>query len=239
LSGDRPLDQLYRLQDRIRFVASRQKERETVPPELTEIDRSYRDLLDAVTNLKQRLARDEIEHRKAETEASDIREKQKKYQAQLRSVQTSREYGAVLNEIDGVEKLLRSTEDRLLELEEEIETARVDLATREESLPQETEEHEEKLKDWRTAQRLIDDELESAREEIRRLEAQIPARDRAEFIRLMEKKGGLAIVKVINNSCSACHVKIRPAALQTLKTGREIVYCDTCKRILYWDTQTS
>ena len=100
-------------------------------------------------------------------------------------------------------------------------------------------DQQEKLKDWRTAQRLIDDELESAREEIRRLEAQIPARDRAEFIRLMEKKGGLAIVKVINNSCSACHVKIRPAALQTLKTGREIVYCDTCKRILYWDTQTS
>ncbi len=239
MSGDRPLDQLYRLQDRIRFVTSRQKERGTIPPELTEIDRAYRERVDAVANLKQRLARDESERRKAEAEAADIREKQKKFQAQLRSVQTSREYGAILNEIDGVEKLLRSTEDRLLELEEEIETAHKDLATREESLPRETEEHEEKLKDWRATQRSIDAELEAAREEIRRLEAQIPTRDRAEFARLMEKKGGLGIVAVINNSCSACHVKVRPAALQTLKAGREIVHCDSCKRILYWDMQFS
>jgi predicted nucleic acid-binding Zn-ribbon protein len=239
LSGNGPLELLYRLQDRIRFVAARQKERDTVPPELTEIDRAYQERVEAVTNLKQRLARDEVEHRKGESEAADIREKQKKYQTQLRSVQTSREYGAVLNEIDGVDKLLRSTEDRLLELEEEIETARADLATREASLPAETADHEEKLKDWRTAQRSIDSELESAREEIRKLEAQIPPRDRAEFVRLLEKKGGLAIVKVVNNSCAACHVKIRPAALQILKVGREIVYCDSCKRILYWDTQTS
>jgi predicted nucleic acid-binding Zn-ribbon protein len=134
LSGNGPLELLYRLQDRIRFVAARQKERDTVPPELTEIDRAYQERVEAVTNLKQRLARDEIEHRKGESEAADIREKQKKYQTQLRSVQTSREYGAVLNEIDGVDKLLRSTEDRLLELEEEIETARADLTTREASL---------------------------------------------------------------------------------------------------------
>jgi predicted nucleic acid-binding Zn-ribbon protein len=55
----------------------------------------------------------------------------------------------------------------------------------------------------------------------------------------MEKKGGLAIVLVSGNSCSACHVKVRPAALQALKAGREIIYCDSCKRILYWDMQRS
>jgi predicted nucleic acid-binding Zn-ribbon protein len=34
-------------------------------------------------------------------------------------------------------------------------------------------------------------------------------------------------------------VKIRPAAMQSLKAGRETVYCDTCKRILYFDPQNS
>jgi uncharacterized protein len=239
LSGDRPLEQLYRLQDRIRFVAARQRERDTIPPELTEIDHAYRERVEAVASLKQRLARAQIELRKAEADLSEIREEQKKYQAQLRSVQTSREYGAVLNEIDTVDKQLRATEDRVLSYEEEIETARKELATRQESLPRETQEHEEKLTDWRAAQRSIDEELAKAREEIQKLESQIPPRDRAEFLRLMEKKGGLAVVKVLNNSCSACHVKVRPAALQILKGGREIVYCDSCKRILYWDMQSS
>ncbi|HMF08247.1 MAG TPA: C4-type zinc ribbon domain-containing protein [Thermoanaerobaculia bacterium] len=239
MSGDSPLDQLYRLQDRLRFVAAKEKERETVPPELTEVDRAYREMVGTVEALKHRLVEARAELRKAEGELGDIREKQKKYQTQLRSVQTSREYGAVLNEIDGVEKLLRSTEDTVLALEEEIESTEKDLAGREERLPRETEEHEEKLKDWRVVQRSIDEELTAARGEIRELEAKIPARERTEFRRLLEKKGGLAIVPVVSNSCSACHVKVRPAAIQVLRAGREVVYCDSCKRILYYDPQAS
>ena len=233
------LDTLYRLQDRIRFVADRQKERDTVPVELTEVDREYREKIDTVTRLKQRLVTADAERRREEAELVEVKEKLKKYQTQLRQVQTSREYGALLNEIDGVEKLVRSTEDRVLTLEEEIETARADLAAREEHLPEETEQHEERLKDWRATQRAIDEDLEAARAEIRQLESQVPARDRSEFQRLIDKKGGLAIAKVVSSSCSACHVKVRPAALQTLKAGREIVYCDSCKRILYWDPKAS
>ncbi len=232
-----PIEQLYRLQQRIRFVQTRQKERDTVPPELTDVDREFREKVDAVSRIRERLAQAEAEHRAAEAELADARERLRKYQAQLRSVQTSREYGAVLNEIDGVDKQVRSAEDRVLQLEEEIETAHQDLSGREERLPRETEEHEEKIKDWRTLQRQINEELAQAEREIHELEAAISPRERSEFHRLVEKKGGLAVVPVVNGSCSACHVKIRPAALQTLKGGRDIVYCDSCKRILYYDHQ--
>ena len=236
------LEQLYRLQDRILFVRERVRQRDTVPAELEEVDREFREKVEAVQKLKTRLAEADREARKADAELADLKEKQKKYQTQLRSVQSSREYSAVLNEIDGVDRVIRTTEDRLLGLEEEIESAQTDLATREKNLPAETAEHEERLKDWRTAQRAINEELATAEAEIQRLEAEIPPRDRAEFHRLLDKKRGLAISRVIqianSYSCSACHVKIRPAALQVLKAGREIVYCDSCKRILYYDSHS-
>jgi uncharacterized protein len=234
-----PLDQLYRLQDRLRFVRSREKERDTIPAELVEVDREYREKVDAVERLKARLTEAEGERRRANAELSEHRERLKKYQSQLRAVQNQREYGAVLNEIDGVEKLVRTAEDRILSLEEEIENATKDLASRQEILPLETEQHEERLKDWRVTQRQINEELTSAQQEIANLEAGMHPRDRVEFSRLMEKKGGQAIVLVSGVSCSACHVKVRPAALQALKAGREIIYCDSCKRILYWDMQRS
>ncbi len=233
------LGQLYRLQTRIRFVHDREKRRDTVPPDLVEVDREYQDKVQAVAALKSRLTEAELEKRKAEGELADHKEKLKKYQAQLRNVQSSREYSAALNEIDGVEKLIRSTEDKFLELEEEIEKARADLDEREKTLPAETEQHEERLKDWRAEQRAINDELTSAREEIARLEAEIPPRDRAEFHRLVDKKHGLAVVLVQGSSCSACHVKVRPAAMQILKQGREVIYCDSCKRILYYEPASS
>ena len=229
------LDELYRLQERLRFVQAREKQRDTVPTELTEVDSAFREKLDAVAKLKQRLIEAELEHRRASAELADYQEKQKKYQAQLRNVQSSREYSAVLNEMDGVEKQVRTTEDKVLTLEEELETSRADLKKREESLPKETEEHEEKMKDWRAVQRQINEELETARAEIKDIESRIGPRDLSEFQRLLEKKGGLAVVRVINASCSACHVKVRPAAMQGLKAGGEIIYCDSCRRILYYD----
>jgi len=156
------LDELYRLQERIRFVQSRERERDTVPAELTEVDRAFREKLEAVQRLKRRLLEAEVEHRRASAELADQQEKQKKYQAQLRNVQSSREYSAVLNEMDGVEKQIRASEDKVLGLEEELETSREDLQKREENLPLETQEHEEKMKDWRTAQRMINEELQKA-----------------------------------------------------------------------------
>ncbi|MEX0880499.1 MAG: C4-type zinc ribbon domain-containing protein [Thermoanaerobaculia bacterium] len=233
------LGQLYLLQTRIRFVQERERRRDTVPADLIEVDRDYQEKVRAVEALRSRLSEAELEKRKAEGELADHKEKLKKYQTQLRNVSSSREYSAALNEIDGVEKLIRATEDRFLELEEEIETARVDLEAREKNLPAETEQHEERLKDWRAEQRTINEELLSAKEEIRQVEAEIPPRDRAEFRRLIEKKHGLAVALVAGRSCSACHVAIRPAAMQQLKQGRDIIYCDSCKRILYYDPASS
>ncbi len=233
------LDQLYRLQDRILFVRERVRERDTVPADLVEVDREFREKVEAVARLKARLSEAEKEARKAEAELADLKEKQKKYQAQLRNVQSSREYSAVLNEIDAVERVIRTTEDRFLGLDEEIESARGELATREKNLPAETEQHEDRLKDWRAAQKTINEQLATAEAEIQKLESEISPRDRSEFHRLLDKKRGLAVSRVIqiasSYSCSACHVKIRPAALQLLKAGREIVYCDSCKRILYYE----
>lgn len=231
------LDELYRLQERLRFVHSRERVRDTVPVELTAVDRDYKEKLETVQKIKQRLLEAEVEHRRAEAELADQQEKQKKYQAQLRNVQSSREYSAVLNEMDGVEKQIRVSEDKVLALEEELETSRADLKKREENLPRETQEHEEKLKDWRAAQRAINEELKTAQAEISDIEARMRPRELAEFRRLIEKKGGLAVVRVISNSCSACHVKVRPAAMQLLKAGSEIIYCDSCRRILYYDAQ--
>jgi hypothetical protein len=236
------LEQLYRLQNRIQFVRSRVHERDTVPAELVEVDREYCEKVETVEKLRARLTEARKEARKAKMELADLKEKQKKYQTQLRSVQSSREYSAALNEIDGVERLIRTNEERILALAEEMETAQADLGTREQSLPAETEQHEEKLKDWRAAQRTINEEVAAAEAEIQRLESGIASRERSEFHRLLDKKRGLAVASVIqisaSYSCSACHVKIRPAALQTLKAGNEIVYCDTCKRILYYDLRS-
>ena len=81
------LGQLYRLQTRIRFVQDSERRRDTVPEDLVEVDREFQEKVQTVAALKSRLTEAELERRKAEGELADHKEKLKKYQAQLRSVQ--------------------------------------------------------------------------------------------------------------------------------------------------------
>jgi hypothetical protein len=176
----------------------------------------------------------------SEIRLAELTEKQKKYQAQLMAVKNSREYGAMLNEIDQVKRALREAEDEVVGYMETIESSRQDLTDREGRLPEETEEHELTLSGWRETQKQIDAEIVAIDSETAVIEKTFTPKRLAEFFRLVERKGGRAVVRAVGGSCSACHVRLRPALYQALRLSGEIVTCDSCKRILYYqEAQTT
>ena len=46
---------------------------------------------------------------------------------------------------------------------------------------------------------------------------------------------GSAIAEVIGHKCAACQVMLRPQMYNDVKTNEQIVTCDSCHRILYFD----
>lgn len=228
------IQDLIRLQELFLLQKSKLQQRDTLPPELSDVDREYREKLDAIEGLKATIGESERSRRVAEGKLGELTERQKKYQAQLMAVKNSREYGAMLNEIDQVKRELREAEDEVVAFMETIESARTELADREGKLSDETREHEERLSGWREAQRGIDAEIEEAKAGIAEIEKRFPPKRLAEFYRLCERKGGQAVVRAVAGSCSACHVRLRPALYQALRHSGEVVTCDSCKRILYY-----
>ena len=228
------MENLIKLQDLYLRKKTKSKERETLPPELEDVDREYRQKLAVIEQLKQTLEEAERSRRASEARLSELTEKQKKYQAQLMAVKNSREYGAMLNEIDQVKRALREAEDEVVGYMETIETSRKDLTEREGRLPDETEEHEITLSGGRETQKQIDAEIAAIDSETTAIEKTFPPKRLAEFSRLVERKGGRAVVQAIGGSCSACHVRLRPALYQALRLSGEVVTCDSCKRILYY-----
>ncbi len=79
-----------------------------------------------------------------------------------------------------------------------------------------------------------DDELERALRALRSEYIADSPKRLAEFYRLCERKGGRAVVRAVAGSCSACHVRLRPALYQALRVSGEVVTCDSCKRILFY-----
>lgn len=53
------------------------------------------------------------------------------------------------------------------------------------------------------------------------------------YNRISQNRNGLAIVKVINNSCEACNISLPPQFIIEIKRATQIHTCPNCCRLLY------
>jgi len=155
-------------------------------------------------------------------------------------VKTNREYGALLNEQDAVKREIRGREDEILSLEESLAASSAEVAAHEASFPAEEAGYEEQMKEWRAEQATLEAEIAAAQEEAKKLEKSIDRSLLRRFRQIAEKRGGVALARVTmvgpqTASCSACNVRLRPQLLSDIRLSREPIFCDSCKRILYWD----
>ena len=230
---------LLQLQEMFLSRQSKLKNRDTLPAELSAVDAAYKEKVSTAEQLRKTIAEADRLRRAGELRVADFQEKLRKYQAQLMAVRNQREYGAALNEIDLVKKELRQAEDDVVGHLETIETSSKDLAERDANMPQDTADHEAALSGWRESQKDMDREIAEAGARIAELEKQFTPARLSEFYRLFERKGGHAVARAVGGSCSACHVRLRPALYQTLRLSGDIVFCDSCKRILYYDPEAA
>jgi hypothetical protein len=54
------------------------------------------------------------------------------------------------------------------------------------------------------------------------------------YTRLFTTKGA-GVVALENDICTGCHMKVTTSTAVKTKGGREIVECEQCGRILYWE----
>ncbi len=233
------LDRLYLLQEVLIEVQAKSEKRARTPEHLAHIEAAYRDARRQREDTEKTLSRAEERKRVLDGEIADLGEKLRKYQTQLQTVKTNREYGALLNEIDVVKRDIRMREDEILGLEETMATATSDLTRRNEAFPQEEAGYEEQMKEWRAEQAVLSDEIAKAEARAKEIRKELEPRLLSTFDRLARVRSGVAIAKVDmvgsqTAACSVCHVRLRPQLLSDLRLARETVTCESCKRILYW-----
>ena len=111
------LDRLYLLQEVMVEVQQKTERRARTPEHLTHVEAAYRDARRQREETEKTLGRAGGRKKALDDEIADLSEKLRKYQAQLQTVKTNREYGALLNEIDVVKRDVRLREDEILGLE--------------------------------------------------------------------------------------------------------------------------
>lgn len=203
-------------------------------------------LEDQLTGLQGRLAilKDKVDILQAQKNKieRDIEEddfKVKKSKNKLMMVENTKEYHAVLREVDNLEKTNRMREEERVtiseelalqekefaELKEKVDTLAADIQQKKASYGEQVEASQKRLND-----------LSKKREKAGK-SVPLPIMGRYNFIR--SRISNPVIVPVSNGVCNGCHISIPPQSYIELQKGQQILSCPNCQRLIYWSEHFS
>ena len=147
-------------------------------------------------------------------------------------VKNQQQYAAAWKEIDGARRQAKELEEAELKVMADVEGAQQQIEDGSGSFDQLKEQYEQAHEAWQHSLVDLRTEIEKLRVKIEAIEQSVPESLKREFHKIFKQRQGIAVTRVINESCGACRVHIRPAVSQQLKRG-EMVFCEGCRRLLY------
>ena len=89
-----------------------------------------------------------------------------------------------------------------------------------------------KLKEKKVKIEEMNKKADNERYMIEKISQEINGEILEKYLSLKKKKGNV-LSKVINNRCSECNVFLANITIEQLKADNELVYCESCNRLLY------
>ena len=152
----------------------------------------------------------------------------------LKHAQNQKEYETAMRETDALQKQIGTLETQALEKITAVEEVEKVLDERAEEINSLDAKREASLSEF--DKNITKARAEFATETARRKEVfvTLPKNLAAVYDRMAQRsKDGIAVAEVVNGSCSACFMSLRPQMQLEVKRGDQIITCENCARILY------
>lgn len=182
-----------------------------------------------------RLEMAEIERQRRDLEAkiADEEAKTKDRRMRMQRIRNEKELGALRREVELAKESSALFEEQLVKLIEGSEGREMEIAALEEELA--TREAELAAREREQVER-----TEALRADVERLTAEREVAAGAidedvlrRYQRLLERKGGLAVVEVrASGECRGCHMRVPPQLITQIHRNQDLVACPSCQRLL-------
>jgi len=228
------IENLLKLQVADKEIRRLQDEIAEFPKRIAAIEQQLAGTKDQLEKAQVAIKTDEAAKRKHEGSISELRGKISKYRDQSLDVKTNEQYKALLTEIQFAEKEIASVEDKILELMLNADSRAAEVKAAQAELKAETAEIEKEKEQAR--QRTAEDQalLGGWRGKRDQLRSGI-GEDLLRQYERVSKFRGSGIAEVRDHKCMGCQVMLRPQTYNEIRGGQQIVYCDSCQRVLYFD----
>ncbi len=156
-----------------------------------------------------------------------------KYNVQLNSIKTNKEYTALCTEIGSKKADMSILEDEILNSMSRFESVNEEYNKLQEYLKREEESLKDLIESVDADVKKTDIEIEKIQNDQKEYIDALDENSLNHYNRLSNIKGGKAVVAVIGNVCGGCFMNITTQTLNSLMGGKELVFCQSCSRILY------
>lgn len=228
------IEQLVVLQKVDDEIVILQDELKRAPQEITELEKRRQEIENAAEIVRDKLKYLNDQQKRLETEIESDSMRLKKSKSKMMMVGNTKEYHAMVREMDNLEKQNRGREEEKVTVADELSRQTGELQGIEERAKALDEE-------LAAARQTLDERIKVANGRLdelgtRRKEAgqavPKPILQRYEFIRSRLKNP--VIVPVDAGVCSGCHISIPPQSFIELQKGVQILSCPNCQRLIYW-----
>ena len=187
----------------------------------------------AVAAIKHKVQHLEMDRKKLELDAGTRQESINRLKTQQYETRKNEEFRAMGNEIERYEKEIGSIEDQELDLMDQSDKARVELAEEEKKATSVRDSIARQMADLDEKGKTLEGRLNALTAERAEISAKVEEDLLSRFERLFASKGDAAIVGLEHEVCTGCHMKVTTQTAHRVKNGKEIVSCEQCGRILY------
>jgi hypothetical protein len=229
------LEKLISLQEADREVFRLKEDIAALPRRVAVIEEKLAATRARLEKAKEALAADQRNRRRLETEIQAQQEKISKYRDQSLAVKTNDQYRALMHEIEFAQKEVRACEDKMLEAMVDSEAQEAELKAAEAELREETAEIEKEKTEARERTEADEQQLAEWNAKRNGLRAGISPDVVERYDRVLAHRKDSALAEARDHQCGACHVVLRPQTYAEVRTNAQIVSCDSCGRILYYD----
>lgn len=210
-------------------------ELESAPKDLESLRERFADAEKQRDHQRDKMAHLRDQEKRLGMEIEDDSARLKKSKGKLMSVGNTKEYHAMVREMDSLERVNRNREEERVALTEELE--------RQTSLLAEVEaEHLALEKELQSCETSLQERLAKAQAALDALtlkrnaagsQVPPPVFGRYEFIR--ERLQHPVIVPVAGGVCSGCNIAIPPQNYIELQRASQILSCPNCQRLMFWN----
>jgi predicted nucleic acid-binding Zn-ribbon protein len=229
------LELLWELQKIDLSLKSMSEERDRFPKEVKKLDENQNIESERIQKDREKIELLEKERRRKEGHLNMEQEKIKRAEGRMFDVKTNKEYQALLSEIEGIKEANSREEEEILQVMDEIDELKKDLSKREKEMAITVERIEAEKKKIQERMSKGDAVWKQQMERREVLSKQIESKLFKLYNTLKEKRQGVGVVSVKQETCQGCFVHVPPQMFIEVQKNNSLIRCPNCNRILYWE----